>query len=157
MVEIYSLADPNTGNVRYIGKATCSAKRLKSHLRDSKRRKTPVYVWIAELLAARQLPVMAVIDRVSELDWPDRERQLIAHYREVNGDLLNVAAGGNEPFCPKDIRAVNGRLNAAARNQRLWKLKRELGSLLKSGHVSETTKQKMRARPDVFGQFAGYL
>ena len=49
-VEIYALLCPNTKDVRYIGKANDSEKRLKSHIRDSRRRNTPVYCWIKKLL-----------------------------------------------------------------------------------------------------------
>jgi hypothetical protein len=47
--EIYGLLDPRDGKLRYIGKAVCAAKRLKSHLRDARKRDTPVYRWINEL------------------------------------------------------------------------------------------------------------
>lgn len=55
-VDIYALCDPDTGDVRYIGKANCAQLRLKSHLRDARIRKTPVYCWINELLAKGLCP-----------------------------------------------------------------------------------------------------
>lgn len=156
-VDIYSLSDPLTGEVRYIGKARYAARRFASHLRDSRHRNTPVYLWIRELASQGCVPTMAVIERTNAVDWPDREKQLIASHRASNARLLNVAAGGNEPHCPRHIRAANGRAVASTRNKRLWKLRRDLGQALKDGYVSEVTKEKMRSRPDVFAAFAAYL
>lgn len=154
--EIYALIDPRTGEVRYIGKANNSAKRLASHCRDAKRRVTPVYVWIKELAEIGLKPDMKIVAVVTDGNWQKAERQAIAEHSK-NGRLLNLAKGGNEPFCPPEVRAKNGANVAKSRNKRLWALYRSLGADLKAGYVSEHTKEKMRARPDVFGRFAAYL
>ena len=107
-VEIYALLEPGTGEVRYVGKAKCSHKRLKAHIRDSRRRRTPVYIWMARLLAAGKAPTVKILETCEVEAWPDRERFHIAEYRKTF-QLLNVADGGDEPFCPPEIRSANGR------------------------------------------------
>ena len=154
LAEIYALTDPD-GSVRYIGKAKNARARLKGHMLDAKRRNTPVYCWIRKLAANGHAPGLVVLE--SCVDWQEAEKRLISLYRSNGCRLLNVAEGGDQPFCPTDVRAANGRANAKSRDQRLWALKRSLGDALKRGHVSELTKEKMRSRPDVFGQFAEYL
>jgi hypothetical protein len=109
--EIYALCCPDTGEVRYIGKAKDSEARLKSHLRDARRRKTPVYCWINKLMAAGKIPAMRVLEIAD--DWREAERRLIAQHRGPR--LLNLAEGGDEPHCPSEVRAANGRKNAQAR------------------------------------------
>ncbi|MGA0595623.1 GIY-YIG nuclease family protein [Enterovirga sp. CN4-39] len=155
--EIYALTDPTSGAIRYIGKANDAAKRLKSHIRDSRRRNTPVCCWIRSLAERGKIPGLLVLVQCKAEDWPYLERLAIKAARDRGARLLNLAEGGDEPFCSAEVRAANGRAAAANRNHRLWYNMRYLGEALKRGYVSERTKVKMRARPDVFGQFAAYL
>lgn len=107
-VEIYGLYDPDTDELRYIGKANDSAKRLKSHLSDSRRAKRPVCVWIAGLVAQCKAPVMRVIEIVPESEWKEAERRLIAEHRET-ANLLNLAPGGDMPSMTREQRVENAR------------------------------------------------
>jgi hypothetical protein len=156
MACIYGLYDAS-GKLRYIGKANDPAKRLKSHLRDSARRNTPLYAWVRK----HGVPEMRVIVDHCE-DWRADERRLIAEHR-ANGRLLNLADGGDQPKSTKAQLAKAGQAAAIARQstptkRRFWELKRALGHLLRDGAVSERTKGKMRAaavsRPDLFGAWA---
>src|ERR1700753_3270619 len=99
-VEIYALRDPETNEIRYIGKANNSQARLKSHLRDARTRRTPVYSWINSLLRRGLSPDMIVLETCGPDVWKEREIALIAQYRAASSRLLNVADGGDEPFCP---------------------------------------------------------
>lgn len=111
-VEIYGLVDPRDGRVRYIGKANDTRKRLAGHLRDARRRSTPVYAWVRKLGALGLKPEARVLERVEGDGWKDAERRLIAEHRAL-GPLLNVADGGDEPACPIEVRRANAaRLNA---------------------------------------------
>lgn len=164
MVAIYALCDPETGAIRYIGKANDAQKRLSSHLRDARRRKTPVACWVGSLAAKGTAPQMKVLAECGPSEWPALERQLIAEAMARGERLLNLAEGGNEPFCPPETRAANGR-NAARKRvatpdaRRVYELKRTVGQLLKAGHVPEGAKEKLRLaaalRPDLFGRWAG--
>lgn len=143
LAEIYSLSDPITGNVMYIGKANNSESRLKTHIRDSKRRNTPVYIWIKSLINIGLLPILNVLETTS--DWQSREIAIINEHRLNGIKLLNVAKGGNEPFCSKETRAINGRINANKihsddKLKRMWKLKHKLGILMKEIKVTNFEK-----------------
>jgi hypothetical protein len=158
LAEIYALECPETGSIRYIGKANDASKRLRGHIRDAfrpDRSHYPLYAWIRSLLGNGQKPAVRVLE-VCE-DWAAVEQRLIAEHRANGAKLLNVAKGGDEPHCPRHIRAQNGRTNAASRNKRLWRLKLMLGNALERGYVTEATKAKMRSRPDVFAQFIDRL
>lgn len=101
-VAIYGLVD--SGNrLRYIGKANDPAKRLKSHMRDSRRRNTPLYAWLRK----HGEPRMMVLETCDASIWPERERLWIKVVRE-SCDLLNLADGGDQPkTCPKQ-NSANG-------------------------------------------------
>lgn len=75
MKEIYALKDPDTGEVRYIGKANCHKKRLKSHVRDSHRRSTPVCNWVAKLVMENKIPLIEVLAIVEDDQWEKEERR----------------------------------------------------------------------------------
>ncbi len=163
-VEIYGLHDPSTDELRYVGKAKSAAARLKSHLRDMKGRQTPLYDWMRKLIANGQMPVCRVICVCDADEWQGVERREIAKARATSSRILNLADGGDEPFCPTNVRAANGKANSIARadtpkKKRLFHLKLVLGLLLKGGYVSEATKVKIRAaattHPHVFAQWAG--
>lgn len=155
MASIYGLFD-NQGRLRYIGKADKPAERLKGHMRETRRR-SPLYDWLRK----HGLPEMRVLE-ADCLDWREAERRLIAEARERGDKLLNLADGGDEPHCPREVRARNGAANARAihsdpKRRRIWELKRSLGSALKQGYVSNETRAKMRKaavdRPDLFGEW----
>lgn len=166
MVDIYALRDPRDGRVRYIGKANSAADRLRSHLRDSRRRDTPVYRWIRKLLAAGHAPLVEVIWRVPADGWQEHERNAIAFAVERGHKLLNVAPGGDEPFCPPEVRRANGLASAARMRRchadpkwrRVWELNRHIGQRVASGTLSEAGRAKIRLAaqkaPHLFGRWA---
>lgn len=106
---IYALLCPTTGCVRYVGKANDPKKRLLSHCRDSRRRRTPVLDWIRGLGRRGEVPRLEVLACAITSNWQSLERQIIDQYRKDGCPLLNVADGGDEPHCPLEVRRANGR------------------------------------------------
>jgi hypothetical protein len=149
-----ALCDEN-GDLRYIGKANDPASRLKGHLRETGRRRTPLYDWLRK----HGEPTMIVLESDCT-DWRQAERAWIADARLSGASLLNLADGGDEPFCSTECRRANAltlneRRRTDPRFRRLWKLKRDLGNGLRLGFVGNSTRAKLRLlaakRPDMFG------
>lgn len=109
MASIYALVDPDTGELRYIGKANDPAKRLKGHMRESRRLMRPVNQWVRSMCGAVEMVVL----REDCEDWEGVERQLIADARKAGYPLLNVADGGAMPFTTLEQCKANGRKTAA--------------------------------------------
>lgn len=160
-VDIYVLRCPKSGEVRYAGKANNAQARLKSHLRDCKRRNTPVYCWMRSLLAAGMTPTIEVVQQVTSCDWAKAETELIAKLRADGVRLLNLADGGDQPSQTKEQRQSAGRAAVKARTKTpeakmVYQLKHRIGILLRSG-VSDAVKAKLRyaatKRPDLFGEW----
>ena len=131
-VEIYGLFDPD-GQIRYIGKANCAAKRFKTHLWDSRHNKRPVCNWIRGLTAQGKLPRLEVLEIVDRASWQDAERRLIAKYRKT-AKLLNLADGGDMPSQTdqqrvKAARASNKAQAASPAQHKLNLAKRDMGKL----------------------------
>src|SRR5690606_10935634 len=121
MAEIYALIDPVTDEVRYIGKANDSVMRLKSHIRDAKRRDYPVYRWINKLIGNGLMPIVKVLAITD--NWQEEEKRIIKHHKEIGCKLLNVAEGGDQPYCSIEQRKKNGaNIVNNIKNKRLWKL-----------------------------------
>ena len=127
LVEIYELIDPRDQSVRYIGKANNSQDRLKSHLRDDRRRDTPVYRWIRKLASMGLTPQIKVVSLIPNDEWNHEEKRIIFEARLTHPKILNVADGGNEPFCSIETRRENGRLLAHSKNRVIHKLLRQFG------------------------------
>jgi len=153
---IYGLYDRN-GNLRYIGKANNPDKRLASHMRDARRRRTPLYDWINK----HGKPEMRVIESGCK-DWREAEKRLIGEARSRGDMLLNVASGGDEPHCPADVRKANGsKLANAVRLDPKMKFMREakrtLTQAVNKGWADDNLRFKMRLlaakMPDVFGEW----
>ena len=162
--EIYCLYCPITGEPRYIGKSINSKRRFSQHIFNAKTGRTPVYCWIRKLLNSGSKPIMKVIEKTK--DWAEAEKRLIKEYRSKYKNLLNIADGGDEPFCPKEVRAENGRKNAYKIHhsdecvKKIWYYKKILGESLKKGYLREDTKQRLfniaRKNPKLFGGFLKY-
>jgi len=169
---IYALLCPDTRAVRYIGKANDPARRLKTHIRDARRRRTPVYLWLRRLHAEGKAPILEIIETCPPADWPARERHWIETYRQrEDGLMLNRAEGGDEPYCPPEVRAanaagLNARLRADPKLQRLRLLKAKMMMYLRECRESaaaeperlerhlERLRRLGRARPHVCGEWA---
>jgi len=112
VADIYALIHPDTGALRYIGKANCVRTRFAGHIRDSRNRNTPLYAWIRKLAANGLEPDCVVIEE-NCAEWQSREKFYIASGKAAGYDLLNMAEGGGQPFCPPEVRSENGRKTLA--------------------------------------------
>lgn len=149
-VEIYGLCHPVTGELRYIGKANNAAKRLGGHLRDSRRRDTPVYRWIRKLSTNGISPKVIIMMTVSESQWKVAEMYAIQRAREVGARLLNVAEGGDQPFCSRETKVENGKRNPVYRRMqsRIGFLIRDIQRSRVNGDESDIVVQRLRETQD---------
>lgn len=161
MAEIYALIDPRNGEVRYIGKANNSADRLKTHIRDSRRRHTPVYCWVKKLGGMGLVPIVEVL-MVTD-DWQFHERRLIELSRARGDRILNVADGGDEPKCSHETLVANGhaltkRLRDDPTFGRIREIKLYIANALREGYLTNATRAKLRECaakcPEVYGRWA---
>jgi hypothetical protein len=95
MIEIYALCDPDSGEVRYVGKAKNAKARHKRHLSE-RHLGRPVNNWVKSLLAAGKIPEVRILAYCPPDQWEQEERHWIAKYR-LTGRLLNLADGGAMP------------------------------------------------------------
>ncbi len=94
-MKIYSLSDPISNQIRYIGVTSQSLnRRFSRHLVDSKRRKTHRDCWIFGLKQKNLLPIIELIDIVDKDNWQFWERYYISQFKAWGFDLTNLTIGG---------------------------------------------------------------
>jgi hypothetical protein len=97
LTRIYTLSDPRTEEVRYVGKTVTSLpQRFSIHLATSRskvRGRSHTAAWIRSLEADGVRPVIRQIDIAGD-DWVECERRWIAKFRADGADLTNHTDGG---------------------------------------------------------------
>lgn len=113
-VTIYALADPRTGEVRYVGKAVDPVRRLQQHLTRFQLTtyRSQKNSWLLSLLDAGVTPTLHVLELVDHQDANAAEIRWIAKAIEMGGRLTNGTAGGDggaitDPDAKARIRAAH--------------------------------------------------
>jgi len=90
-VYIYILKDPDTQEVRYVGKSVRPKRRYSEHIykKYQENKKTHLAHWLLKLLNQDKKPIMEIIDQ-TEGDWEILEKKWIAFY----SNLCNHTLGG---------------------------------------------------------------
>ena len=92
--EIYTLSDPRTLIVRYVGLTFRGKRRFNEHMsRAVNGGKTHRDCWIRVLIDLGLRPLFQIVEQGCGEGWQEAERNWIAHYR-LAGDLVNHTDGG---------------------------------------------------------------
>ncbi len=92
---IYTLSDPITGEVRYIGKTINELKiRLYGHLSESKKSNTHKSNWIKSLINKNLEPIIKILDVVDYNEWEFWEDYWIQVFKTWGIELTNCIDGG---------------------------------------------------------------
>lgn len=92
---VYTLLDPRSREVRYVGITQDTRTRLRNHTNEAKRGKDQSYRsrWIRLLLKVGLKPLMVVVETGTG-DWAKAEKHWIAHFRRIGCKLVNTVDGG---------------------------------------------------------------
>jgi len=91
---IYTLSDPNTKEIRYIGKSNNLNYRLKKHINESKNKRTHKEKWVDSLIVKGLSPIIEILDIVDETAWSFYETYWISQFKTWGFDLTNGTSGG---------------------------------------------------------------
>jgi len=90
---IYGLVDPETNEVRYVGKSNNPKVRYQSHLIDKKSNPHKTS-WIKSLSKRGLKPKLVILEEATRDKWEERERYWIKHYQDEGAPLVNILEGG---------------------------------------------------------------
>ena len=133
MTNIYTLSDPDTKEIRYVGKTVKSLEeRLNNHVQETRMngygKRTYKNNWIKGLLLIGKLPVVEALDIVDDTQGSDVEIYWIAQVKAWGFRLTNMTAGGD-----------------GNNNQVFTEESRRKRSLMRTGYkLPQTTKDKIR-------------
>lgn len=136
---IYTLSDPLTGDVRYVGWTTNPRVRLCSHVsavRSGSETNTHKSNWIKRLMRTGLEPHLNIIEKGCGQNWPAREKFWINHFRAAGVALLNRTDGGegvvgvvaSVKTREKLRRAMTGRVFTEEWKQKISKAKKGVSS-----------------------------
>lgn len=92
---IYTLTDPNTNQVRYVGKAKNPKDRYSNHINKSRDKNTHKRNWINKLRKTNQKPLLEIIEETTDDNWKEREKHWIKYYLNSGNKLVNYTEGGD--------------------------------------------------------------
>lgn len=161
-VFIYVLKEPDTGEIRYVGKSDNPKTRLRAHVNRSKSHKDHRSCWIRSLLVRGTRPVLEIIDKVPETLWESAEMGYIHLYKSQGCDLVNGTPGGDSgptqkgPKTPAHIEKVrqsriasgHERFNAVLEMTKAGKTTPEISSAL--GITEEALRTFIVRRKNLF-------
>ncbi len=97
MVKIYTLSDPQTNTIRYVGKTSSTLEsRLSGHITLAKKGLTKYHSsrWIKSLLLKGLIPKIELIEEVEDSQWEVLEIYWIEQFRQWGFKLTNIQKGG---------------------------------------------------------------
>jgi hypothetical protein len=94
---IYGLLEPNTHEIKYIGKTINLKERVRKHLQPSKLvKKNYKNNWLNKLIKNNERPIVVVLENCSsEENLNDAEIKWISHYLDIGCSLTNATIGGD--------------------------------------------------------------
>jgi group I intron endonuclease len=117
---IYTLSDPITGVVKYVGKTIKPKDRLRCHIKDaaSNRRNNLSCNWIKSLLKKGLVPKMDIIDETYG-SWEWLEMYWISQFKTWGFKLKNTTDGGdyNPMSNPISRKKLSDKLTGVSKSQ----------------------------------------
>jgi group I intron endonuclease len=109
-IYIYSLSDPRTNEVRYIGKSVNPKRRLNEHLK--KFTGSHKSNWIKSLLNIGLMPIIEIVEICNDSNWCEREKYWISQF----GNLTNGTEGGEDGRMLSSVRKRMSIINSGVNN-----------------------------------------
>lgn len=139
-VSIYTLSDPRSNEIRYVGLTRNVAKRLGRYVRPHTKH---LNNWFESVKASGDFPALTVIEVVPEPESGECERKWIKHFRELGCNLLNYTDGGERSYTITEEYRRN--LSSARKGK-------GLGPMSQAHKDSISAGNRGKKKPDGFGK-----
>ena len=159
---IYILKNPDTQEIRYVGKTINVKRRYYQHtnLKIQQKAKTHVSNWLLSLLENNKKPIIEIVEEI-DINWEEREIYWISFYKQQGYKLCNIAEGGKGclGYIPSEEHRKKQSISMKGKNNWMkgrifsqeWKSnisKTQLGEKNNffGNHFTEEMKEKQRAK-----------
>lgn len=165
MVLIYTLKDPITYEVKYVGKTAHKIeKRYAQHKHNWKRttgKLNKLNSWIKSLAKKDLYPIIEIIDEVDDLKWIEAEQGYIKLFKSFGCNLKNATIGGEGACGYKMKESSKIKRKETLKNSKLWAEKHKKHSeIMKEkhknslhnfgySHLSDDKRKKIGARHSI--------
>ena len=141
VVYIYALIDPETQEIRYIGKSVHPEARLQSHCNEKSNCHRSH--WLQSLKQKGLKPSMMIIQEIiGDWPWQEAERYWIAYAKHYGNRLTNNTSGGDGvPDLPQETKE-RMRLTWVGRKH-TEEAKKKIGAATRQRRHSHATKLRM--------------
>lgn len=107
-VKIYGLLDPDTREVRYIGKTSRDLKhRYREHINDDLKYNSHKVNWIKKLKSLNKLPLIELIEECTELNWSEREKYWITQFNNLTNSTEGGEDGKHNEYVIEKLKLLN--------------------------------------------------
>lgn len=116
--DMYALLDPDSEEVRYVGRSVNAHQRYFQHIAKAKSDKRQNYcmTWIRSLLRQERKPLLVLLQTVPLVEWAECERFWISYFTRLGYQLTNANDGGYGPW--QISESTRARISAAAKGNR---------------------------------------
>lgn len=153
---IYGLADPRTGEIRYIGKTTQGMRRIYNHRAQLHKDRTHKGAWLRQLRAEGLQCKVLLLEELPAEDLCAAEMRWIAAGRKEGLALTNLTDGGEglhglartPAHCAKIAAALRGRIMTTQQRAKLSKAC--MGRKLSATHAAKLRAASIGRRPSAW-------
>lgn len=92
---IYTLNDPITYEVRYVGKSNMPKRRYYAHMRADKTASSHKINWVQSLVKEGLKPDLFIVKEVPISEWKEWERYFIKYFKKIGNNVINHTKGGD--------------------------------------------------------------
>lgn len=142
-VYIYTLEDPITKEIRYVGKTNNIKLRFNCHV-SNRKINTHCHSWIRSLIRKDMLPIMQIIDTCNNNDWQWVEQYWISQIKAWGFNLTNHTIGGEGSSGRKQpLSEIQKRIKAIKGKKRTFEQKQKISKALKDRSLCTTHKNNV--------------
>jgi hypothetical protein len=121
LVYIYTLVDPKTNEIKYIGKTNNIELRLYTHTVKSSLLKNNLRTaWIKSLKKQGLTPIIEELDCVNELEWKFWEKHYISLFKSWGFTLKNMTNGGDGNTCPYRTKEFKDKVSLKLKGRKTY-------------------------------------
>ena len=145
-VNVYSLSDPRTKEIKYIGATTSPLnKRLSQHICNAKYRSAKKDKWLKSLKKLDLLPICQLLEVSNMTEWQTIEKKWLKIFKDNGNDLTNTYIGGSGMILNRNRKSI---MNMAKKHRKAVLQLDNDNTIIKEWEMKSDVKKAMYVKGD---------